>query len=61
MPNIVHMGVYLSILHYLKSVAAAGSKDAGQVMVEMKAMPTDDPLFGKVWSVRTAALSIRCI
>jgi branched-chain amino acid transport system substrate-binding protein len=47
MPTMVHAGVYASILHYLKSVEATGSKDSARVMAKMKEMPTDDPLFGK--------------
>ena len=35
------------MLHYLKAVEAAKSKDATAVMAKMKEMPTDDPLFGK--------------
>lgn len=46
-PTQVHAGVYSSILHYLKAVAAAGTKDATTVMEKMRAMPIDDPLFGK--------------
>lgn len=47
MPNIVQMGVYGSVLHYLKAAAAVGAKDPARVVAEMKATPTDDPLFGK--------------
>lgn len=47
MPTMVHAGVYASVLHYLKAVDAAKSKDAAQVMAKMKEMPSDDPLFGK--------------
>ena len=46
----VYVGVHrigrrdaLKILH----TEAAKSKDAGKVMAQMKATPTDDPLFGK--------------
>jgi branched-chain amino acid transport system substrate-binding protein len=47
-PTMVVAGVYSSILHYLKAVAAAGSAADGKAVVDkMKAMPTDDPLFGK--------------
>ena len=46
-PTMVHAGVYASVLHYLKAVEAAGSKDAPAVMAKMKEMPTDDPLFGQ--------------
>lgn len=41
-------GVYASVLHYLKAVAALGDKSDGRAVVaKMKAMPTDDKLFGK--------------
>ena len=46
MPTMVHAGVYASVLHYLKAVEAAGSKDAAAVMAKMKEMPSEDPLFG---------------
>lgn len=41
-------GVYASILHYLKSVAKLTTANDGHAVVSaMKAMPTDDALFGK--------------
>jgi branched-chain amino acid transport system substrate-binding protein len=41
-------GVYASVSHYLKAVAALGDKSDGRAVVaKMKAMPTDDALFGK--------------
>ena len=46
-PTMVQAGVYSGMLHYLKAVEAAKSKDAGAVVAKMKEMPTDDPLFGK--------------
>ncbi len=47
-PTMNHAGVYASVLHYLKAVAALKSAADGKAVVEkMKAMPTDDPLFGK--------------
>jgi branched-chain amino acid transport system substrate-binding protein len=46
-PTMVHAGVYAAVLHYLKSIEA-GKTDTGiDVVKAMKAMPTDDPLFGK--------------
>jgi len=45
-PTMVQAGVYSSVLHYLKAVEAAGTKDAEEVVAMMKEMPTDDPLFG---------------
>jgi branched-chain amino acid transport system substrate-binding protein len=46
-PTMVHAGVYASVLHYLKAVEAEKTDDTAKVMAKMKAMPTDDPLFGK--------------
>jgi branched-chain amino acid transport system substrate-binding protein len=48
MPNHMQAGVYAGVLHYLKAVEKAGSPADGRAVVAaMKAMPTDDPLFGK--------------
>jgi branched-chain amino acid transport system substrate-binding protein len=48
MPNHMHAGVYAGVLHYLKAVDKVGSPTDGRAVVAaMKAMPTDDPLFGK--------------
>jgi branched-chain amino acid transport system substrate-binding protein len=47
MPNMTNAGVYSSVIHYLKGVAATKSKDSQTVLAWMKANPTDDPLFGK--------------
>ncbi|WP_395624219.1 ABC transporter substrate-binding protein [Sphingomonas daechungensis] len=47
-PTMVHAGVYSSVLHYLKAVAALKNAADGKAVVEkMKATPTDDVLFGK--------------
>ena len=46
-PSMVQAGVYASVLHYLKAVEAAKTDDGTKVIAQMKAMPTDDPLFGK--------------
>lgn len=46
-PSMVQAGVYSGMLHYLKAVEAAKSKDSATVMAKMKELPTDDPLFGK--------------
>jgi branched-chain amino acid transport system substrate-binding protein len=47
MPNHMHAGVYASTLHYLKAVEKVGSPaDGAAVVAAMKAMPTDDPLYG---------------
>jgi branched-chain amino acid transport system substrate-binding protein len=47
MPTMVQAGVYSAVLHYLKAVDALKSDDGTAVIEKMKAMPTDDPLFGK--------------
>jgi branched-chain amino acid transport system substrate-binding protein len=46
-PSMVQAGVYSSVLHYLKAVEAAKTDDGSKIIAQMKAMPTDDPLFGK--------------
>jgi branched-chain amino acid transport system substrate-binding protein len=48
MPNDMQAGVYAAVLHYLKAVDKIGGAEDGKAAVAaMKAMPTDDPLFGK--------------
>jgi branched-chain amino acid transport system substrate-binding protein len=47
MPNHMHAGVYAGTVHYLKAVEKVGSPTDGRAVVAaMKAMPTEDPLFG---------------
>jgi branched-chain amino acid transport system substrate-binding protein len=47
-PNDMQAGVYASVIHYLKAVDKVGSAADGKAVVAaMKAIPTDDPLFGK--------------
>jgi branched-chain amino acid transport system substrate-binding protein len=47
-PSMVHAGVYSETLHYLKAVAALKSAADGKAVVnQMKALPTEDSLFGK--------------
>src|SRR5271168_2641904 len=48
-PTMVHAGVYAGLLHYFKALEALGGNphDGIKVVDQMKAMPTDDPLFGK--------------
>ena len=46
-PTMVQAGVYSSVMHYLKAVEAAKTDDGSKVINQMKAMPTDDVLFGK--------------
>jgi branched-chain amino acid transport system substrate-binding protein len=48
MPNDMQAGVYSAVLHFLKGVdKTGGASDGKAVVAAMKAMPTDDPLFGK--------------
>ncbi len=51
MPGSVHAGQYSAVTHYLKAVVALGPAKAAAsgraAVVQMKAMPTDDPLFGR--------------
>lgn len=47
MPTMAQAGVYSAVLHYLKAVDALQSDDGTKVIAKMKALPTDDPLFGK--------------
>jgi branched-chain amino acid transport system substrate-binding protein len=47
-PNDMQAGVYASVIHYLKAVdKVGGATDGKAVVAAMKAMPTDDALFGK--------------
>jgi branched-chain amino acid transport system substrate-binding protein len=47
-PSMIQAGVYSAVLHYLKAVSKLKSDADGKAIVaEMKATPTDDPLFGK--------------
>jgi branched-chain amino acid transport system substrate-binding protein len=47
-PTMVHAGVYSAVTHYLKAIEAARSTADGKAIVDrMKAMPTEDPLFGR--------------
>ncbi|MBI1777219.1 MAG: ABC transporter substrate-binding protein [Proteobacteria bacterium] len=46
-PTMIHAGVYSAVTHYLKAVAATKTRDGAKIVEAMKAMPTDDPLFGK--------------
>jgi len=48
MPNDMHAGMYAATLHLMKGMAQAKSAADGVKLVDaMKAIPTDDPLFGK--------------
>jgi branched-chain amino acid transport system substrate-binding protein len=48
MPTMGQVGVYSSVLHYLKAVEALkGDADGAKVVTKMKELPTDDVVFGK--------------
>jgi branched-chain amino acid transport system substrate-binding protein len=48
MPTMVQAGVYSTITHFLKAITELKSaKDGKAVVDKMKAIPPDDPLFGK--------------
>jgi len=47
MPTMAQAGVYSAVLHYLKAVDGLKSDGGTAVIAKMKALPTDDPLFGK--------------
>jgi branched-chain amino acid transport system substrate-binding protein len=47
-PDDMQAGVYSSVIHYLKAVEKLGSATDGRaVVVKMKELASDDPLFGK--------------
>ena len=47
-PNDMQAGVYAGVLHYLKAVQKLGDATDGRAVVAaMKALPTNDPLFGQ--------------
>lgn len=43
-PTMTHAGVYSSVLHYLRSVAATGSTKGGVVADKMRELPINDPI-----------------
>jgi len=48
MPNDMHAGMYSATAHLLKAMAVIKSAADGVKLIDqMKAMPTDDPLFGR--------------
>jgi branched-chain amino acid transport system substrate-binding protein len=47
-PNDMHAGMYAATFHLMKAMAETKSADDGVKLIDaMKAIPTDDPLFGK--------------
>ncbi len=51
MPNMSQAGTYSSVMHYLKSVRAAGTDETGAVMSKMKQTPIND-FFAKNGRIR---------
>lgn len=45
MPNMIHAGVYSSVLNYLKAVQQTGTDDADEVMKVLKSKEIDDGIF----------------
>jgi branched-chain amino acid transport system substrate-binding protein len=43
MPTMTQAGVYSAVLHYLKAIEAAKSKEAAAVMQKMRELPVNDP------------------
>jgi branched-chain amino acid transport system substrate-binding protein len=41
-PSMIHAGVYSAVLHYLRSVSAAGTTEASSVVKVMKSTPVND-------------------
>jgi branched-chain amino acid transport system substrate-binding protein len=51
MPNMSQAGLYSSVMHYLKSVEAAGTDETGPVMAKMRELPIND-VFAKNGRIR---------
>jgi branched-chain amino acid transport system substrate-binding protein len=49
MPSAIHAATYSAVLHYLKAVRSAGTKDTATVMKVMKSTPVEDFFAGKGW------------
>jgi branched-chain amino acid transport system substrate-binding protein len=48
-PTWIQLGVYSSTIHYLRSVEAAGTKDAAKVVAEMHSLPIHDASTPSAW------------
>jgi len=57
-PTFLQAGVYSSVRHYLKAVAAAGTADSDAVAAKMKELPIDDP-FSLNAHIRADGLVVR--
>jgi branched-chain amino acid transport system substrate-binding protein len=42
MPSVIHAGLYSAALHYLKAVAASGSREPKVVIAKMRELPIED-------------------
>ncbi len=57
MPNMSQAAVYSSVLHYLKSIKAAGTTDATKVMQKMRELPVSD-LYARNGRIREDGLMV---
>ena len=57
MPSMIQAGTYSGIMHYLKSIKAAGTSEAGAVMSKMKSTPIND-FFAKNGVLREDGLMV---
>jgi branched-chain amino acid transport system substrate-binding protein len=46
-PTMNHAGTYGGMLHFLKAIDAAQTRDGAKIVEKMKELPTDDVTFGK--------------
>ncbi len=46
-PTMNHAGTYGGMLHFLKAIDAAQTRDGAKIVAKMKELPTDDMTFGK--------------
>ena len=46
-PTMNHAGNYSGMMHFLKAIDAAQTRDGLKIVAKMKEMPTDDVVFGK--------------
>jgi branched-chain amino acid transport system substrate-binding protein len=46
-PTMNHAGNYGGMLHFLKAIAAAQTRDGAKIMAKMKELPTEDVTFGR--------------
>ena len=46
-PTMNHAGNYGGMLHFLKAIDAAQTRDGAKIVAKMKELPTDDATFGK--------------